>query len=99
MKIDAFINRLLAWYKTPDGKRWKKRMTVKLSKCKSYKLLGRALLKLKTDWERQDLLNGLELAAEYLDTYGEIDENGEKWIDLETLGNLTNIGAALSGGV
>ncbi|MCL1814892.1 MAG: hypothetical protein FWG27_03600 [Treponema sp.] len=97
MEVDKFVNRLFAWYKTPEGKQWKETLALKLKKSKSKmrqdNTLRQALLELKTDWERQDLLNGLELVEGYLQKYGEPDESGEKFIDLETLGNLMDIGS------
>lgn len=97
MEIDKFVKRLLFWYKTPEGKKWKETMTLKLKKCKSKmrqdNILRYALFELKTEWERQDLLNGLELADGYLKEYGELDETGEKYINLESLGSLMDIGS------
>ena len=97
MEVDKFVNRLFAWYKTPEGKKWKETMSLKLKKCKSKirqdNTLRYALLELKTDWERQALLNGLDLAMDYTEKYGESDESSQKWIDLETLGNLLDIGS------
>ena len=80
MTIDKFVNRLYEFYKTPEGEKWKAVMADKISHCKLGlrldNLLRCELLGLKNQWEKQDLLCGLELVS------------GAKFIDLEILGNL-----------
>ncbi|MCL2174583.1 MAG: hypothetical protein FWB73_00930 [Treponema sp.] len=99
MNIRKFVIRLFAFYKTEAGKKWKTETTEKLNNCKSDKqqnsVLRRELNKLKNDWENTDLLKGLQLASDYMQEYGETDESGNKYLDLNDLADLMSIGAEL----
>jgi hypothetical protein len=99
METEKFVNHLFAWYKTPDGQKWKETMTQRLMRCKSGSqqdnILRRALRKLEFEWERQKLLNGLGLVIDFTEKYGRSDENGQKFISFEALQNLMKIGGSI----
>jgi hypothetical protein len=47
--------------------------------------------------EKQALLAGLDMAQAYMNEYGETDETtGEKFIDLDTLAGIVDIGAGIN---
>lgn len=99
MNIRKFVIRLFAYYKTAEGKKWRTEFTEKLNNCKSKtqqdNILRRGLRELKSNWERTDLLKGLHLANEYMQEYGEKDEFGNKYLDLNDLAELVNFGEIL----